>query len=207
MRSSGPSFRRGGIIGELALAIPPTLVVIGVIFLIDGVTKQKLLFATLAASAFLIYYDPMNRVNSLRVMIVAQLLAFVLGIAAAMAVGPGFVAGGIAMFATIFSLILLDVVHPPAVSTALAFAFVSMHSGVLLVFLVALVLIGALVLLQRVAILTLGRIERSIVYLEHEAVEKIEHVYAEHRHRARVSDTTTEGQAPGAETDSAALGR
>jgi CBS-domain-containing membrane protein len=180
MRAPISNSRRGGIKGELALAIPPTLVVIGVIFLIEGVTKQKLLFASLAASAFLIYYDPMNRINSVRVMVVAQLLGFIFGFGAAMALGPGYVAGAIAMAATIVSLILLDIVHPPAVSTALGFAFVSTKDKALLIFLVALILIAALVLLQRTAIATLGWIERSVVRIEHEAVEKIEQVYADH---------------------------
>jgi CBS-domain-containing membrane protein len=168
--------------GELALALPPTIVVIGVIFLIQDVTRERLLFASLAASAFLIYYDPMNRINSVRVMIVAQLLGFIFGLAAAMALGAGYVAGAVAMVVTIIVLILFDIVHPPAVSTALAFAFVSTRDRVLVIFLVALVLIAALVLLQRVAVLTLGRIERSVVRLEHEAVGKIEQVYAEHVH-------------------------
>jgi len=182
MRDQGSDSRRGGIKGELALAIPPTIVVIGVIFLIEGITKQKLLFASLAASAFLIYYDPMNRINSVRVMIVAQLFGFIFGIGASMALGSGYVAGGVAMVLTIVTLILLDVVHPPAVSTALAFAFVSTKDRVLLVFLAAIVLIAALVMLQRTALVTLTWIERSVVKLEHEAVEKIEHAYAAHRH-------------------------
>jgi CBS-domain-containing membrane protein len=115
-------------------------------------------------------------------MIVAQLLGFIFGLGADMALGPGYLAGAVAMAITIVTLIVFDIVHPPAVSTALAFAFVTTKDKVLLIFLIALVLIAALVLLQRVAVLTLSRIERSVVRLEHEAVEKLEHVYAEHVH-------------------------
>jgi CBS-domain-containing membrane protein len=177
--------RRGGLKGELALAIPPTVVVIGVIFLIENLTKERLLFASLAASAFLIYYDPMHRFNSVRVMVVAQLFGFIFGIGAAMALGPGYVAGAVAMVLTIAALILLDIVHPPAVSTALAFAFISTKDRTLLLFLVALVLIAALVFVQRTAAWTLSRIERYVARIEHEAIEKVEQVYADHiRHHA-----------------------
>lgn len=36
--------------------------------------------------------------------------------------GPGYISGGSAMVLTIALMILLDVVHPPAVSTSLGFA-------------------------------------------------------------------------------------
>lgn len=179
--------RRGGLKGELALAIPPTLVVIAVVYVIEGITREKLLFASLAASAFLIYYDPAHRVNTIRVMVSAQLVGFVAGIGAAMTFGPGYTAGAIGMSLTIFTLIVFDIVHPPAVSTALAFAFMSAKDRVLLLFLITVVLIAALVLLQRTAVWTLARIERYVARVEHEYVEKIEHVFAEtihHRQRS-----------------------
>lgn len=176
------AMRRGGLRGELALAIPPTLVVIAAIFLIEGITRQKLLFASLAASAFLIYYDPMHRMNTIRVMITAQIIGFVVGIGASMLLGSGYVAGAVAMAITIFLLIVLDIVHPPAISTALAFAFVATKDKVLLLFLVAIVMISILAILQRTALFTLRRIERYAVRLEHEAVQKVEHAYAETVH-------------------------
>jgi CBS-domain-containing membrane protein len=157
------SGRRGGIKGELALALPPTLIVLGVIFLIEGLTAQRLLFASLASSAFLVYLDPNHRMNTTRVMVSSQMLACVLGVGTGLLFGEGYLAGAIAMASAIVVLILLDIVHPPAVSTALAFAFVPSRERTLALFLSALVLIAALVIVQRIAVWTLHRFQ---IYVE-----------------------------------------
>lgn len=44
--------------GELALALMPTASVLGVLVLVEIFSRQRLLFASLASSAFLIYLDP-----------------------------------------------------------------------------------------------------------------------------------------------------
>lgn len=154
--------RRGGVVGELSLALPPTIMVLAVIFLIEGVTRQRLLFASLASSAFLIYYDPGHRMNTVRVMLTAQLLGCFLGTAIALLIGSGYLAGATSMTATILVLVVMDIVHPPAVSTALAFAFVAPKERTLLLFLVALISIAALVVVQRIAVWTLRRIEARV---------------------------------------------
>jgi hypothetical protein len=41
---------------ELILALLPTLVVLGVLAFVEVLSRQRLLFASLASSAFLIYY-------------------------------------------------------------------------------------------------------------------------------------------------------
>lgn len=46
--------------GELVLATAPTLAVLAGLAMIEAVTRQRLLFASLAASAFLIYLVPQH---------------------------------------------------------------------------------------------------------------------------------------------------
>jgi CBS-domain-containing membrane protein len=144
--------RRGGIWGEFVLAVPPTVTVMAVVLLIQGVAGQRLLFASLASSAFLIYYEPLHRMNAVRTMVFAQIVGCVLGICAGAIIGPGLLAGASAMAFTIAALIAFDLVHPPAISTALAFAFVTTHERTVLLFVVSLVMLGVLVLLQRIAV-------------------------------------------------------
>lgn len=49
--------------GELALATAPTVLILTVLALVEVLSRQHLLFASLASSAFLIYLDPQH-VNS-----------------------------------------------------------------------------------------------------------------------------------------------
>lgn len=151
--------RRGGVKGELALALPPTLTVLGVLVLVQALAGRRVLFASLASSAFLIYRDPEHRMNSIRVMVTAQLVGAAVGVACALLLTPGYTAGGVAMVATIVLLILLDTVHPPAIATALGFAFSAGQGGVVGIFLVALGIVAALVLLQRLALWTVRRLD------------------------------------------------
>lgn len=153
------SNRRGGFMGEAALAIPPALTVIGVVLLIQGITSQKLLFASLASSAFLIYYDPLHRMNSVRVMAASQIIGCIIGIVSGAVIGSGYGAGAAAIIATILVLVALDLVHPPAISTALSFAFVTPHERTVLLFVTALVMLAALVVIQHLAVWTLKRVE------------------------------------------------
>src|SRR6476659_1016402 len=49
--------RRLNLKGELLLALAPTVTVLGVLGLVEVLSQQRLLFASLSASAFLIYLD------------------------------------------------------------------------------------------------------------------------------------------------------
>ncbi len=146
--------RRGGLVGELLLALPPTLTVLAALFLTEELVSRRVLFASLASSAFLIYRDPAHQMNSVRVMVTAHLCGVALGVAAALALGPGYPSGAGAMAATIMLLIVLDAVHPPAVSTALGFAILPNQDRAIGIFLLALAMMAALVVLQRVALWT-----------------------------------------------------
>ena len=64
--------RRGGVWGELALALLPTLTILLVLAFVEAFSRQRLLFASLASSAFLIYLEPRHRTNSVRTLALAQ---------------------------------------------------------------------------------------------------------------------------------------
>lgn len=152
---------RGSLRGELALAVPPTLTVIAALFLVEALRHRRILFASLAASAFLIYREPLHPMNSVRTMTVAHLCGIALGVGAALLLGPGYVAGAVAMPATIAALVVARATHPPAIATALGFAFFERRDQVGL-FLVALLILVALVVLQRLAVWTPRRIEARL---------------------------------------------
>ncbi|RYG24101.1 HPP family protein [bacterium] len=150
--------RRGGLWGELGLALLPTLTILLVLAFVEAFSRQRLLFASLASSAFLIYLDPRHRTNSVRTLALSQGLAAVLGFAARETLGTGYAAAAVAMLASIVLMVLLDAVHPPAVSTALGFAFRSGPETNLALFGLALTLVALLALLQRGSLWLLGRL-------------------------------------------------
>lgn len=99
---------RLGVRRELLLALAPTLTVLVVLALVEAVSRQRLLFASLASSAFLIFLDPGHSVNKARTLIVSQVGGACIGMAAAIALGPGYVSAGSAMVLAIVVMILLD---------------------------------------------------------------------------------------------------
>ena len=156
------SNRRGGLLGELTLALPPTVLVLASVFLLESFRHQRLLFASLASSAFLIYRDPNHPMNSVRVMVTAHLIGVALGVGSALLLGTGYRAGAVAMVGTIIALVPLNAVHPPAISTALGFAFFSQQDQAVGFFVLALVMLAALVVLQRVATWLIRRIAAQV---------------------------------------------
>lgn len=157
MSPSSARRRQIGIKGELLLAIMPTLTVLGVLGLVETLSNQRLLFASLAASAFLIYLDPSHETNSLRTLISAQIGGAVAGSGASMLFGAGYVSAGTAMVVTIVLMIVFDRMHPPAVATALSFAFGAGPQTNLVLFGLAVGILAALVLLQKAAVSLLAR--------------------------------------------------
>jgi CBS-domain-containing membrane protein len=151
--------RRGGLRGELLLAIPPTVVVLLAVVLLETLRNERILFASLAASAFLIYRDPVHPMNGVRVMFAAHTVAVIIGVGCGALLGSGFAAASLAMVVTLLVLILFHSVHPPAVSTALGFAFFARPLEAAGLFVVALTMIAVLVVLQRTALWTLRRLQ------------------------------------------------
>lgn len=142
---------------ELLLAIAPTLTILSVMALVEWLSRQHLLFASLAASAFLIYLDPHHSSNTARTLSLSQLIASTIGLLANFILGAGYNAGAVAMLVTIVFMIVLDIVHPPAVSTALSFAFLAGSKNNLALFSLAVVMIALLVGLQRLSLWMLTR--------------------------------------------------
>jgi CBS-domain-containing membrane protein len=108
---------------ELALAVLPTATVLVLLWLLKLLSNQQLLFASLASSCFLIYLDPGHPANSARTLLVSQLSAAVLGFGLHALLGPGYLGAALALVGIIGVMILTDTMHPPAVATALNFAF------------------------------------------------------------------------------------
>lgn len=158
--ASRPKRARLGIRGELTLAIAPTAVLLLVFGLVEVLTEQRLLFASLAGSALLIYLDPEHGTNTIRTLTISQLMAAGLGLLAYQAIAPAYLSGGLAMVATIVLMIALDVVHPPAVSTSLAFAFRAGDASNVTLFALAVGITALLVVLQRAALWQLVRLRR-----------------------------------------------
>lgn len=142
---------------ELALALLPTAVVLIMLCGVEAFSRQRLLFASLASSAFLIYVDPEHPVNGMRTVVVAQSLAALIGFGADRLLGPGYLAAGLAMVVTIVVIIAANAMHPPAVSTSLTFAFRASAASSLSLFGLSMVLIVLLVALQRASLWLLRR--------------------------------------------------
>ena len=155
-----PRIRRLGLRRELLLAIAPTATILLVLGFVEALSQQRLLFASLASSAFLIYLDPEHRINRVRTLVVSQIGAASVGLAAYLLLGPGYVAAGTAMVLAIYGMLLLDAMHPPAVSTALSFGLRSGDESNLALFTVAVGITAALILLQRLAVYAARRSAR-----------------------------------------------
>ena len=87
----------------------------------------------------------------MRTFLVAQGSAALLGFGSVSLLGTGFLAPGVALVLTIVLIITLDAMHPPAMSTALSFAFHTSSLKTLAIFGLTMVVIASLVTLQKAA--------------------------------------------------------
>ncbi len=142
---------------ELALATAPTVLILTVLALVEVLSRQHLLFASLASSAFLIYLDPQHGTNTARTLVLSQMMAATIGLIMCSIFGSGYISGGIAMSITIVLMIVLDVVHPPAVSTSLSFALRAGNESNLVLFGLAVGITASLVGLERFALWILAK--------------------------------------------------
>lgn len=148
--------------GELALAALPTATILGMLALVEMLTEQRLLFASLVSSAFLIYLDPEHGANRLRALVGSQLLGSVAGWICYSTLGAGYTSAGVALVITIVLMILWDIVHPPAVATAMSFALRAGEASNLALFVLALGITVMLVVMQRVATWALVRARGAV---------------------------------------------
>ena len=147
-----PTRRRLGLRQELLLALMPTATILLVLAFVEALTQQRLLFASLASSAFLIYLDPDSRVNSVRTLVFAQTGAAGLGLLTYWMFGSGYAAAGSAMVLAIIAMVTFNVMHPPAVATALSFGLRAGDQSNLMLFALAVGMTAVLLLLQRAAV-------------------------------------------------------
>ena len=159
-RTAGDRFgrRRLGWKGELALLTPPIVVTLAVLAFLDVITRQRVLYASLAASALNIYQDPTSRSNGPRTLLAAHMTAIVAGLASDAVLAHTYLAAGVAMVSTIALMASLDYLHPPAVGTSLTFAFRAAEEETLNLFLMALGVTVALVVLERAMLWLLPRL-------------------------------------------------
>ncbi|MGI8406875.1 MAG: HPP family protein [Thermomicrobiales bacterium] len=137
---------------ELMLALLPTLTILVVLIFIEALSSQRILFTSLASSAFLIYLDPNHPMNKIRTLITSHLIGLTAGILTFWVFGASYLAAGIAMVVTIFIMVIGDFVYPPAVSTSLIFGLRSGAGSQPALFVVALGMIVILVILERAAV-------------------------------------------------------
>lgn len=135
---------------EVLLALLPTVTVLGLLWLLKLLSNQQLLFASLASSCFLIYVDPGHPTNSARTLVISQLAGAVLGYGFHAWLGPGYMGAALALVSVIGVMITTNTMHPPAVATALNFAFrAGAGEGNLLLFALAVGLVLVLLAVQR----------------------------------------------------------
>ncbi len=134
---------------EFLLALLPTLTVLATFALVARYAEHRLLFASLASSAFSIYISPAHRMNRIRTLLIAQGGAALIAYGATVIFGPSYAVAGVCVVLVIALMVLLDVMHPPAVSTALSFGFTASKPSSLVIFAIALGMLILLVLLQR----------------------------------------------------------
>lgn len=151
--------RRFSLKNEIILAIMPTIMVMLVLVLVHDFSQRRILFASLASSAFLIYRDPLHSMNSLYSLLISQCTGAVSGVACYYLLGSDYLSAAVAMIITITICIGLNAIHPPAIGTALSFGFSSPKSDVFGLFFLALVMIAALVIIQQVSLWLLRRFE------------------------------------------------
>ena len=155
-------FRRFDLKTEIALAVMPAAMIIAVLMLLEAFSKQQLLFSSLASSAFLIYLDPKHPTNSVRTLIIAQMSAAIIGYLVFLLLGPGYFSAAVSMIIAIAVMIVAKAMHPPAVSSALIFAFQYSRVNTLLLFLFAVMLLVILKILQRTSVWLIKRSENII---------------------------------------------
>jgi CBS-domain-containing membrane protein len=144
--------------GELLLATAPTVIILSVLAFVEVLTRQRLLFASLASSAFLIYLDPQHGSNTPRALILSHLMAASVGWLTYLMFNAGYLSGAFAMVITIVLMIVLDVVHPPAVATSLSFAFRAGNETNLILFCLAVGITALLIGLERFALWLIARL-------------------------------------------------
>lgn len=156
-------FRKFNLKTEIILAVMPATMIISVLMLLEIFTSQKLLFSSLASSAFLIYMDPKHPTNRVRTLIIAQISAALIGYLIFILLGPGYLSAAISMIIAIIVMISAKAMHPPAVSSAMIFAFQYTKPNTLMLFMMAVLLLVLLIVLQKLSLWVLKKADKENV--------------------------------------------
>src|SRR5262245_22056771 len=88
----GLKHRRLNVRDKLLFALLPTVTVLPMLAVIEAFGRHHLLCASMAASAFLIYWDPRNEMNSVHAVVVSQMTAASVGWLMWLLLGGGYAA-------------------------------------------------------------------------------------------------------------------
>ena len=129
------------------VSIATVLSVLAVIFVVQELARRPILVASLGSSAFLLFFQPRNEVNNFRPLVFGHLLAAATGYGANLLFPEPYlsVAGGLAV--TVLLLTGLRLVHPPAISTSLVFAYRPEQAEAIVTFGLTLAVVVALALI------------------------------------------------------------
>ena len=158
MKTAQPGLkrRRLNVRDKLLLALLPTATVLPMLGVIETFGRHHMMCASMASSAFLIYWDPRNEMNSVHAVVVSQMTAAGVGLLMWLLLGGGYAAAACAIPLAILLMILLKAVHPPAVLTTLAFAMHLDPTGSFVLFAMAVGITALLVVLQRAVLWSIG---------------------------------------------------
>lgn len=146
---------------ELWLILLPTVSTLAVVMLLNAVSRQEILFTSLASSAFLIYVDPLHEVNSVRTLLMAQISAALIGYCSFLVAGGHYLSIALAMVGTIVFMLLVHALHPPALSTALVFSWYASHKNSIGLFIAAILILVLLVVIQQLSVWLIKKEKRK----------------------------------------------
>ena len=147
----------------MLLAVLPTVTVLRLLWLLKALSDQQVLFASLASSCFLIYLDPSHPANSARTLAISQLSAAAIGYALHAWLGGSYASAALSLVAIIAVMMSTHAMHPPAVGTALNFAFrAGTGENRLLLFGLAVGLVLVLLVVQRGSAFLLRRLAAGL---------------------------------------------
>lgn len=127
-----------------AVSAATVITVVLMIVVIEQIAEQAVLVTSLAASTFLLYYQPLHRMNRFVPVVGGHLIAAGAGFLADEVIPSSTVALAVAITVTVVTLASLRIIHPPAISTSVVFAYRPHDASALLTFSLTLAVVVAL---------------------------------------------------------------
>lgn len=120
------------------------ITVVLMIVVVEQIAEQAVLVTSLAASTFLLYYQPLHRMNRFVPVVGGHLIAAGVGFLADEIIPSATLALAVSITVTVTALASLRIIHPPAISTSVVFAYQPHDAGALLTFSLTLAVVIAL---------------------------------------------------------------